>query len=390
MTDKTGLVHYTDEAGVNWRSFVSTLDNGWVIVVSQPNTELLAPIRNFQRVTVGAFVFGLALLVILSWFTIRHTVQPIIKLTETAVAISQGDLNRTAPVVGQDEVSILANAFNDMTSQLRDLIDGLERRVNERTAELKKAMREVREASRLKDEFLSVMSHELRTPLNAMIGYMGIMTMRGELSDDNLHMVKRTRANAERLLSLINDVLDISRIESGRLQIVPAEMQIRELVDRVGGQMAVLADEKQLVFECSVNDRVSKLIMADEDALTKIITNLAANAIKFTEEGRVDLTVDEAQDELLIEVTDTGIGIPVHMQEVVFERFRQVDGSSKRAHGGSGLGLAIVKNLCQAMNGSVQLTSEINEGSKFTVTLPLEKVPNHPQESEQRHVIASA
>jgi signal transduction histidine kinase len=238
--------------------------------------------------------------------------------------------------------------------------------------ELQKASREALEANRLKDEFLAVMSHELRTPLNAIIGFQGILLMMGNLDEKATHMIQRAQSNAERLLALITDILDISRIESGRLQLAPMDLSLAETVEKWRSQMSVLAEQKALDFSVHMDKALPPVIRVDEDAVTKVVTNLLGNAFKFTEEGEVSLALKRANGNWIIEVKDSGIGIPAHMHQVIFERFRQVDGSSKRKFGGSGLGLAIVHNLCKAMNGTVSLQSAPGEGSTFTVTLPLE------------------
>jgi signal transduction histidine kinase len=238
--------------------------------------------------------------------------------------------------------------------------------------ELQKATLEAHEASRLKDEFLAVMSHELRTPLNAIIGFQGILLMNGKLEERATHMIQRAQANAKRLLSLINDILDISRIESGRLQLTPVDVSIAQSLEAWRAEMSVLAEQKGLAFSVNVDQSMPAKIYADEDAVTKIVTNLVGNAFKFTEQGEVVLDLRRSNGDWIIKVSDTGIGIPVHMQQIIFERFRQVDGSAKRKYGGSGLGLAIVYNLCKAMNGTVTVQSVPNKGSTFTVTLPLE------------------
>jgi signal transduction histidine kinase len=187
-------------------------------------------------------------------------------------------------------------------------------------------------------------------------------------------MVQRTQANARRLLGLINDVLDISRIEAGRMELVPTALNVVEYIGRVRSQMEVLAREKQLGFHVEIAPGVPSAILIDEDALTKILVNLLSNAIKFTDEGGVNLTLRAENGQMIIKVTDTGIGIPVYMHEVIFERFRQVDGSSTRKHGGSGLGLSIVQQLCHLMDGQVNIDSDTGRGSTFTVTLPLQPV----------------
>jgi len=235
---------------------------------------------------------------------------------------------------------------------------------------IQEQQRQVIEANRLKSEFLAVISHELRTPLNAIIGFLGIMLMSGELSERNSHLAQRARANSERLLNLITDILDISRIEAGRLQLYPVHVPLRDLIEKLSDQMSVLAEEKNITFSVHVEADVPETIYADEDALTKIITNLLSNGFKFTEQGGVGLYVAYAAEQVTIRVKDTGIGIPAHMQAVIFDSFRQVDGSITRKYGGSGLGLSIVYHICNAMGGTIRVESMVDRGSEFIVTLP--------------------
>lgn len=322
-------------------------------------------------------VMGAALL--LGFLIARRIVRPITHLQIAATRMMNGDYSQRAQIEVNDEVGQLAIAFNQMTESIQkrdaDLSSAnavLEKRVEERTKELRVATREAQEASRLKDEFLAVMSHELRTPLNAMIGFQGILLMTAKLDDRSLHMVRRSQANANRLLTLINDILDVSRIESGRMQFVKSDVSLSDLIERLQSQMGVLADEKLLKFNVNLDPALPPTISIDEDAITKIVTNLLGNAFKFTEKGGVTLDLAQKENSIVIAVRDTGIGIPTHMYDVIFERFRQVDGSSKRTHGGSGLGLAIVQKLTLALNGTINVQSVVGEGSTFTVALPLE------------------
>jgi signal transduction histidine kinase len=198
--------------------------------------------------------------------------------------------------------------------------------------------------------------------------------MKGTLDEQNKLFVQRARANSERLLNLINNILDISRMEAGRLEIVSSPVSLKEMVEKLRHDMSILAEQKKLQFSTHVDESLPDVILTDEDALNKIFTNLIGNAFKFTQEGSVSLEVLQQDTNLVIKVTDTGIGIPIHMQQIIFESFRQVDASSTRVHGGSGLGLAIVHNLCVAMGGNVRVESKPNEGSTFVVTLPLNTV----------------
>ncbi|MCC6893148.1 MAG: HAMP domain-containing protein [Anaerolineae bacterium] len=342
-------------------------------------TENTAQSAIMTNVVAMILVMGVA--IVLGVLIARQIVKPINHLQQVSSQMSQGDYSQRSDIQGKDEIGQLSTAFNTMASaiQERNLALSasntiLEQRIDERTKELRIATREAQEASRLKDEFLAIMSHELRTPLNAMIGFQGILLMTGKLDEKAQHMVRRAQANAHRLLTLINDILDVSRIESGRMQFVKSEVGLHDLVDRLESQMSVLADEKKLQFTVDIDPHLPPTILIDEDALTKIITNLLGNAFKFTEKGGVDLKLAQRDSTVVITVQDTGIGIPTHMHNAIFERFRQVDGSSNRTHGGSGLGLAIVQKLVLALNGTINVQSVVGEGSAFTVVLPLEAV----------------
>lgn len=227
------------------------------------------------------------------------------------------------------------------------------------------------ETIRFKDQFLAVMSHELRTPLNAIIGFLGIMKMQGANSAKFPHMVDRARVNADRLLNLIDDILDMSKIEAGKFEIHPEPVTIRDLVNRWKAQADILALQKDLEFDCVVDDAIPQRVLMDADAVSKITTNLLSNALKFTEKGSVKLHIESLGDQWRIRVSDTGIGIASDKTDLIFESFRQMDGSIRRNYGGSGLGLSIVKQLTELMGGRVELDSEEGSGSTFTITLPL-------------------
>jgi signal transduction histidine kinase len=233
----------------------------------------------------------------------------------------------------------------------------------------------IREANQVKDQFVAVMSHELRTPLNAIIGFLGLMKMGGGLPERTLHMIDRSRTNAERLLALIDDILDLSKIEAKRFDLLPEALDIRELKNRWISQQEVIASQKNLLLTSNVQPSMPTKIYSDSEALTKIVTNLLSNAIKFTQEGKVHLEIEQQDNTMVIQVFDTGIGIPEEKQALIFESFRQVDSSTKRAFGGTGLGLFIVKQLAQLLGGTVSVSSKSGEGSIFTVRLPLTPLP---------------
>lgn len=353
--------------GTNWLVFSEVEQDEAYVTSFNANSLLLIvfPLL-FVLVILGQYVFSQ--LMVFSRLN---------KLQNAAKKVTDGDLSVQVPVVRMDEIGTLANTFNTMTSSL-----------NKNTEELRQARDEAisakdiaQENNRLKSEFLSTMSHELRTPLNAIEGFTGIMLsgMGVELDTKARGMVERIGTNSKRLVELVNAFLDISRIESGRMDLVEVPFSPAELAEKWRRQIGGLAEQKGIVFSVSIDPTLPSRILGDDDALTKIGQNLLSNAIKFTESGRVTLDMKRnGADEWQIIVNDTGIGIPSHARGYIFDEFRQVDGSSTRKYGGTGLGLAIVQKLVRLMNGTVRVDSELGTGSTFTVTLPLKSGEAQP------------
>lgn len=243
----------------------------------------------------------------------------------------------------------------------------------------RRLIRELEESLLFKDQFLSTMSHELRTPLNAILGYAGIVLDEENLDDDISYMVSRIEGNSRRLLTLINDVLDISRINADRVRLIEKPMPLQAAMENLRNDFWQQAQDKQLTLRLVHDATLPTYIIADEERLAQIIGNLVQNAIKFTPSGEISIETTRLNTtEWQIHVHDTGVGIPETWQHLVFDEFRQVDATSRRKYGGAGLGLSIVKKLCVLMGGSVVLQSELNKGSTFTVTLPLRAAEDIP------------
>lgn len=302
---------------------------------------------------------------------VNRVVNPIVELSRVARAIQQGDFSKRSDIKSKDEIGQFASAFNAMT----DAIQKRETDLIAQAEELRIATAKSREAARVKGEFLANVSHELRTPLNAIIGFSDMLLagMSGPLNDKQLHKMQRLRENGSRLLTLINDLLDLTRIESGRLEVMEKPFAVRDLAGRMSAQMESIATQSGLKLETIIDPGMPQSILGDEKRVEQVYTNLVSNAIKFTKEGSVTINIGVNTPEKIwtLAVTDTGIGIPPHAVNIIFEEFRQLDGTYSRAYKGSGLGLAITRNLVRMMGGKIAVKSELGKGSTFTVTLPL-------------------
>jgi signal transduction histidine kinase len=333
-----------------------------------------------QVLTSSVIVTALAALiaVVIGFIRISQISAPIGALTQVASRIAAGDLTQRAAIRERNEIGLLAASFNGMTEQLVTNITVLDQNLHEidkANRALQVATAKAKEAARVKGEFLANVSHELRTPLNAIIGFsdMLLMGMSGPLNQKQHHKVARLKENGSRLLTLINDLLDLTRIEAGRLETVQNAFSPRAMVERIAAQMESLADQTKLRFDTTVDVALPPTVIGDEKRTEQVIVNLLSNAFKFTKEGGVSMHVyvDHRAQTWNIDVTDTGIGIPPHALDLIFEEFRQLDGSYSRAFKGTGLGLAITRNLVRMMNGKITVKSTLGVGSTFSVTIPL-------------------
>ena len=230
------------------------------------------------------------------------------------------------------------------------------------------------EVEKLKSTFVAIVSHELRTPLNAILGYAEMFreTVYGPMNEKQVNMADRIMKNTQRLLGLINDLLDQAQMEAGRLTIKMSPVRPAELLENLHGVMDQIAREKSLKLTSEIDDHLPEILNGDGARLQQIMVNLVNNSIKFTDQGTVHVRLFcPYANKWGIEVSDTGSGIPESEIPYIFDTFRQVEGTATRVHGGFGLGLSIVKQLVNLMNGDIQVKSTLDVGSKFTITLPL-------------------
>ncbi|MGD9738897.1 MAG: sensor histidine kinase [Bauldia sp.] len=347
-------------------------DLGWTVFVELPMREALGPIYASVARTGGLLLLGLGLAFAAAILFARRMVVPIKELQQGASRIGQGAFDGRIRVSTGDELEALAEAFNDMAVGLRRSQAELERRVEERTQELGEKSRQLALVSQHKSQFLANMSHELRTPLNAVLGYTELMldNIYGELSPRAREVLERVQVNGKHLLQMINDVLDLSRIESGELSLTIDAYRLDGIVTTVASGMESIARAKGIEIRTLIPAGLPSG-RGDERRITQVLLNLVGNALKFTDEGYVEITLAVSDNVFDIVVRDTGPGIAPEDQERIFREFQQVDSSTSRSKGGSGLGLAITRRLVASHRGSISVESALGKGAVFRVRLPV-------------------
>jgi signal transduction histidine kinase len=335
-----------------------------------------------------ARVFGLALLggmgiaLLLALLTHRVLSAPVLCLVETIRCVSQTkDLSIRIGEQRQDEFGVLYQGFNDMLAEIRELNETLERRVEERTRELAVANERLIELDRMKSMFLASMSHELRTPLNSILGFTGLllMGMSGDLNEEQIKQLTMVKNSSMHLLALINDILDISKIESGKVELMIEPFPIAEVTNEILKAVTPLAKAKSLNLVMNVPDNL--ILQSDRRRFKQVLMNLLSNAIKFSDQGSISVTVGVLGEDVSVSISDCGIGIRNEDIEKLFNPFRQIDMSSTKQHEGTGLGLYLCKKILALIHGAISVKSEYGRGSTFTFILPMKQKENLDEES---------
>lgn len=358
-----------------------------------------------QSIQTSILVFIAVLAVAMVAFTIEifvNVANPIKRLADATARVSSGQLDERVEereTIIEDEITDISRMFNIMTMRLNQLYSGLEQQVSDRTLELRDALGELEikrdeamDANRTKSIFLANMSHELRTPLNAIIGYSEMLEE--EALDfgyeDIIPDLNKIQKAGTHLLSLINDILDISKIEAGKVELYLEDFDVEELINEIAVTIQPVIDNKNNKLELHLDDNL-KTIHADITKLRQVIFNLLSNSAKFTEKGIISIKVSREEhlggDWIQILVQDTGIGMNPDQQAKVFSEFAQADSSTTRKYGGTGLGLPISRHFCRLMGGDISIFSEVAVGSSFTVRLPAIVQPPAEDEIEREDTI---
>ncbi|MFC7049783.1 ATP-binding protein [Emcibacter nanhaiensis] len=353
-----------------------------------------------EQLAIACFCAAIALF--LSSIFANHITKPLADLTGKAKRIAQGEKNVALKVKGQDEIAELGHAFEQMVehlhasnAELKELSDNLDNEVRARTAELEErgeALRDARDraeaANRAKSNFLAVMTHELRTPMNSLLGMLDLIRST-ELSDKQRDYVETAKSSGDMLLTIINDILDLSKIEANKLDLEYTSVPVEEFLEDIVDIYFYRARDKGLTIDLDISPNIPGEIETDPDRLKQVLANFMDNAIKFTEKGSVILRAYPCEigkpltEAICFSVRDTGKGISEKNKKNIFKEFTQEDASITRKFGGTGLGLAISKKLTELMDGVIGFESKEGEGSMFYCRLPVSHKSNGSRDAAQ-------
>jgi len=332
-------------------------------------------------IIVAGVIGGTGAIVAFYWITQRVILRPIRQLRALANNVAEGNLDIRSSITTGDEYEKLSEAFNHMLDNLQAAQEKLRqanRQLDAKIAELSERNVELFRANKIKSEFLANMSHEFRTPLNAILGFAQVLREKPGLlrRDKGQRYVENILASGNGLLNMINDLLDLAKAQAGRMELHIEQTSLVQLCEVVVSSFSLLARKKRLKVQMEVDENVP-LLLTDAGKLQQVLYNFLSNAVKFTPpRGRIDIHASMLDEKTVhIAVTDTGCGIAAADREIIFDKFRQVDGSLTRESPGSGLGLSICKELAAMLAGSIGLESELGKGSTFWLDIPVQLRP---------------
>ncbi|MFM2431229.1 MAG: hypothetical protein RLZZ511_2442 [Cyanobacteriota bacterium] len=356
----------------------------WLMVLAIPQADFMAEIQANTQMTIWLCLGALGGATVLGLYTSRWITKPIRDLNRASQAIAAGNWNGQLPGTGVQELGRLGEAFGQMAQQLKASFQQLEQtnseleaRVEARTVDLRAAKEAADQANHAKSDFLANMSHELRTPLNGILGYSQVLLRDRTVKPDHKDRINVIHQCGSHLLTLINDILDLSKIEARKLELLPQDFRLDTFLDNIVEICCVRAEQKDIAFDYQAVNQLPIAIRADEKRLRQVLINLLGNAVKFTDRGQVTLkvgTVESSDTEcrLRFQIEDTGIGMNPEQLAKIFLPFEQVSDAERQAEG-TGLGLAISQEIIELMGSRFEVTSQPGKGSQFAfeITVPI-------------------
>ncbi|MBN1766467.1 MAG: response regulator [Sedimentisphaerales bacterium] len=353
------------------------------------NEQLIKEIKNANIQLLVQLVGSIVTLVTVFVLLSKSFIARIRKITRATVMIGRGDTSYRINMSSKDEFGRLSDSIDLMAEKIRNA----EFKLIEKNLEITRALNEAEHANKIKSEFLANMSHEFRTPMNAIIGFSDILTYE-KLTKDQMTYVTYIIDSSKHLLTVINDILDISKIESGKMEIESIRFSLARLLAGLDSMMRPMALQKNIDFKIIHCTTLPAMINADPTRLKQCLVNLVNNAIKFTEHGHVHVKISCLQKidgpYMKFEVEDTGIGLDADKRDTIFKAFCQAESGTSRKYGGTGLGLSITQNLIRLMGGEISVTSEKGKGTTFTLDIPahidIEAEPILENETTMEHM----
>ena len=377
---------------------------GYISIQMNTDRALIIQYRD-TAVAILVVLLGLGLSLYCGLNLVSVVIDPINRMVRAVYQIREGRLDTRVRGQMRGELDMLKNGINAMAKAIAEYHNEMQMNIDQATSDLRETLEQIeiqnveldmakkraQEAARVKSEFLANMSHELRTPLNGVIGF-AKQLFKTPLTNNQSDYLSTIEKSAKNLLNIINDILDFSKLEAGKLSLEQIPFSLRDVVNETMTLLAPSAHDKGLELSLRVNGDVPDLLSGDPLRLQQILTNLTGNAIKFTEQGNIDVTislrkrVENQRVRLSIQIRDTGIGMSQQQQRQLFQPFNQADTSISRRYGGTGLGLVITQKLVQQMDGSIEVDSSLEQGSRFTVTLGM-RLASQPHDEPRPAIV---
>ena len=372
LTQKTDIIEYKLQ-DINKISSISALnEEPWAVGMAVKSSSIYKGVQQILYETLIILLLAILVAFIIGLIFSKKIFSPIKQLTKTVNMFGKGDYEQRADILSKDEIGELSTSFNQMAETICNHTAELQEKVRIKTEKFEEVARQANKANRAKSEFLANMSHEIRTPLNGVIGISELLADT-PLNKEQISLVDTIQNSGKVLLSLINDILDLSKIEAGKLKLSQSNFNLEEEISILENIFEPKIAKKGLQFEVRINPTTPHLLKGDPDRLRQILTNLISNSAKFTEEGKISVFIHKDNQflnrvRLKFEIIDTGIGIAPDNADMLFNKFYQINSTPSKKYGGTGLGLAISKQLAELMDGEIGLDKSVTSGAAFWFT----------------------